>query len=258
MLAGDEALLVGIERGEIFDVARVQVRDLRRHDRVLARARLVVLQRFQQVVVVLAREPRKIGGRAVAVGSVARRAGARFFLAGFRVPACAFAAARPSTSAVNRIFIILSFAIPAISKPIAPARSNRTPRDPPCPGRSGSRRSRASKDACARPTCTPAALSRCKPRAGRRASARYRRTESGLVSGDVVTADAHRGLVAARFGIAFHLGGGGPCRRNHERRVYETELVDAFMSVGGSKCREVDARLYRKSRARCCALPHHR
>src|SRR5437879_4205437 len=80
------ASLARIERREIGHVLRVEAADLSAHDRVLARSRLVVAQRLQQVVVVLPGEARKIRTRgAVSVRPVAGGAGLRLQLSGLRI-----------------------------------------------------------------------------------------------------------------------------------------------------------------------------
>src|SRR5437867_487209 len=80
------AFLARIECGEIVHVLRVEPADLSAHDRVLARAGLVVAQRLQQVVVVLPGEPRKIRTRgAVSVGPVAGGASLGLELPGVRI-----------------------------------------------------------------------------------------------------------------------------------------------------------------------------
>src|SRR6267378_3909114 len=80
------ASLARIKRREIGQVLRVEAADLSAHDRVPARAGLVVAQRLQQVVVVLPGEARKIRTRgAVSVGPVARSAGLGLQLSGVRI-----------------------------------------------------------------------------------------------------------------------------------------------------------------------------
>src|SRR5260370_35585000 len=80
------AFLARIKRREIGQILRAEAADLRAHDRVPARARPVVPQGLQQVVVVLPGEPRKIRTRrAVSVGPVAGGAGLGLQLSGVRI-----------------------------------------------------------------------------------------------------------------------------------------------------------------------------
>src|SRR5690349_12707150 len=80
-----QPLLAREIRRQVFDVALGEVRNHRPHDRALALARPVVLQRFQEIIVVLAGKPGIVRNGAVAVGAVACRAGLGLLLALCRV-----------------------------------------------------------------------------------------------------------------------------------------------------------------------------
>src|SRR5690606_33217536 len=78
VLRAAKPLLLGEERGQRIEVLLVHAGDDAGHDRVLALAALVVLERLYQVVRVLAGEDRIVlGGGRGAVGAVARDAGLR-------------------------------------------------------------------------------------------------------------------------------------------------------------------------------------
>src|SRR5690348_2762512 len=83
-----EALLLREVRGEVLDVALGEVRRLADHDRVLAMAVLVVVQRGDDVVLVLPGQVREFGAHADALRAVARLAGRGSLHAGLGIARC--------------------------------------------------------------------------------------------------------------------------------------------------------------------------
>ena len=209
----------------------------------------------------LAGELREIGGGAVAVGAVARGAGARFLLAGVwsGLPALPRQPQRARRQQMTSFLIrgVLSryrAADLAGSRGVerreighvlvAQARGDRAHR----------------RMACARPTCTPSARSRCTRRAARRASARCTPTETRSCSRECcgsrctstsfcVPASALPAASAAARQRPRQARARNSARPEHDRSFHVVTLV---AEVGAKN----DARLYRKRLARRVAPRH--
>ena len=151
-----------------------------RHDRVLARARLVVAQRLREVVGMLAGELREIGhGLLPSAPWQAAQTSVAFALPAVEV---APARRRRRGSAAARRGAKRRFRRSSFRRRLEAGLRRSTRRGRPCPGPRATPRSRASTDGCARRSCTPAAPSRGTPRAGRRSSGRGRPRERRCAS----------------------------------------------------------------------------